>query len=411
MSDTKDPGTYVRKCMVFNCKNKYFFPIVEPTYKNKSFFQFPVKDIERRHKWFKILNLEYTEKQCYLCQDHFNENQFSNTYKNRLLKFAIPSLRSTSQSFEIDSFVDNEPISIDFNNTQHLPPVNLPAINSHEATDPFQSPPLYQAREILELPSSSAETTNLKRKFKSDAKPCQSKTRSRKNFLADLGETRSKNLTPRKRKLYFINKSQNNTIYKLKHRLKNSNDKIKTAYEFSKTRIFRELEQHLDPAVVSFFQSSFANVSVKRHTWTLREKKFRLLTECQQCVENLLSDTVEPQHLFVSFKEYTDTKKRLTYVSKDVSYYLAKIHDCVISILPKYGYISHLRKKIKLILKSHLDFNWFSCAEHKDMIHNKLLDFSIELIIKKFYDDIYRNLKLEKQKALDEKKMRKIRHL
>lgn len=87
----KTPGTYVHGCMVSNCNNRYYFPITDTTYKNKTFFKFPSKDLERRHKWFNIINLEFTEKRSYLCEDHFHEKQFSDTFKKRLLKYAIPS--------------------------------------------------------------------------------------------------------------------------------------------------------------------------------------------------------------------------------------------------------------------------------------------------------------------------------
>ncbi|CAG9771509.1 unnamed protein product [Ceutorhynchus assimilis] len=131
-------------------------------------------------------------------------------------------------------------------------------------------------------------------------------------------------------------------------------------------------------------------------------KKIKLHRECKQCAANLLSETVEPQHMFVLFKEFTDNKKSLFYVTKEISYYLAQIHDCVFYILPKYGYISYLKNKIKIILKSHLDFNWYTCVDHKEIMQSDILVISIELLTKKYYDDISRNFKSDKKNRQDE---------
>lgn len=108
------------------------------------------------------------------------------------------------------------------------------------------------------------------------------------------------------------------------------------------------------------------------------------------------------------FKEFTDFKQRLTYVKKEVTYILMQFHDIITYILPKYGYITNLSKKIKLFLRSYVSFDWFTCVQHIDDVKKLLLDSTIPLIIRKFYDDMHRTLQSNKLKnKYDEKKTKK----
>lgn len=302
----KAPGTYVHGCIIHNCNNRYYFPITDTTYKNKSFFKFPSKDVERRHKWFNILKLEFTNKQSYLCEDHFEETQFSDTYKKRLLKYAVPSATLCFQNSTGQRHQENASFE---EHSGLMPGCSLkdkPSENTEENYFPVSKKPKLFENDLTTMPKINiisniqvcppnlpktenyiainlhpeSNTSKNALTLSSHIEPSMSKTNSiskmkkTKHILATLGETRAKNLTPRKKKLYFVNKTQNNTICKLKHKLKNSKEKLKTAYEFSKNKMFRELEEKLDPAVASFFQNSFANVKHKRPTWTLRDKLY-----------------------------------------------------------------------------------------------------------------------------------------
>lgn len=76
--------------------------------------------------------------------------------------------------------------------------------------------------------------------------------------------------------MYYLNKTQKRTISKLKTKLQNSIDKIKAAYEISKSDMFRSLESNLDPAGISFLKSTLNNCDTKRPTWTEQDKVFSL---------------------------------------------------------------------------------------------------------------------------------------
>lgn len=92
MSNSKSkPSKYVHGCLASYCNNKYFHPVTDPEYTNKKFFRFPDKDLKRRHDWFEIIGIEFTETRCYLCEDHFEETQFTSSLKTKLLNNAVPS--------------------------------------------------------------------------------------------------------------------------------------------------------------------------------------------------------------------------------------------------------------------------------------------------------------------------------
>lgn len=111
---------------------------------------------------------------------------------------------------------------------------------------------------------------------------------------------------------------------------------------------------------------------------------------CELCSKSLLSEDEQVFHTFTSFKEYTDGKKRLHRGTEELLELFILIHDCVISILPNYGHVCHLLKKFKLYFDHHYDFSPFPCPKHL----NNLLEYSIILIIRKYYDDMYRASKL-----------------
>lgn len=127
-------------------------------------------------------------------------------------------------------------------------------------------------------------------------------------------------------------------------------------------------------------------------------KKLKSRNTCEECAANLTTDQLGSEHLFSIFKEYTDNKKRLTYVSKNILLTLGHIHSLITFVLPKYGYISHLSKKVNLLLKEHISFSWYTCDEHANLITSEFLSISTKLIIRKYYDDIYRQFQKDRSK-------------
>lgn len=98
-------GKFQYGCAVPTCQSRYS-RIKDNSYKNKQFFRFP-SDIKRRQEWFKIMGLEFNSKRTYLCGDHFDDRSFTSTLRERLLKFAVPSLEPQIDVFETVSMNQN----------------------------------------------------------------------------------------------------------------------------------------------------------------------------------------------------------------------------------------------------------------------------------------------------------------
>lgn len=256
------PGILVYQCIARNCLNGYFIPITEKNYVNKKFFRFPDVDIERRRKWFEIMNLTYSNKRCYLCEFHFHEKDFTDSNKNRLTKFALP-------------FKITPKINI-LQNIQIVPPKIPLSIAEPNIELNFRLPNTSNIDDHSTIGCSSKFLIKKRPlELSSNVSPI-SKKRKQHFTLSSINERRIKNLTPRKQKMYVFNKKQKNVISKLKKKISLSKQKVKVAYELSKTSLFRDLENNVDPAVVSFFESSFKNVKRKRPSWQPSDKVYAL---------------------------------------------------------------------------------------------------------------------------------------
>jgi hypothetical protein len=112
--------------------------------------------------------------------------------------------------------------------------------------------------------------------------------------------------------------------------------------------------------------------------------------ECPACRISLLVDTPESCHIFTQFKEYDDQKMRLKYVTKELICFVAHIHDMVIFYLKRFGHISNIVQKLRMVVIERTDFNWFQCNTHSSEIRTNLLKTSIHLILYKYLDDVQR---------------------
>lgn len=73
--------------------------------------------------------------------------------------------------------------------------------------------------------------------------------------------------------------------------------------------------------------------------------------------------------MYTQFKEYTEQKKRLFYVTKNITDVLAKVHEIIYILLPVYGHVSHIsKKKIGIFTKDYIDFKWLTCNLHSESI-------------------------------------------
>lgn len=75
------------KCMVPTCDNVYYRPVQQGL--NKHFFRIPDK---KRQQWINILGIVSTHRELRVCEDHFTYDDFTSTLRNRLHKYAMPSV-------------------------------------------------------------------------------------------------------------------------------------------------------------------------------------------------------------------------------------------------------------------------------------------------------------------------------
>lgn len=71
--------------------------------------------------------------------------------------------------------------------------------------------------------------------------------------MQEINESKVKNVSPKKKKLYFINKEENSRIYKLKKALSVRKYKIKRA--LSKTQWFIDFNKKLNPIGMKFLEN------------------------------------------------------------------------------------------------------------------------------------------------------------
>lgn len=79
------------RCSVPRCSSIYYWP-AQPNVKKKRFYRLP-KDDNRRQQWIDILGIPNGPKSVHsmsVCGDHFGEEAFTNTLRDRLNKYAKP---------------------------------------------------------------------------------------------------------------------------------------------------------------------------------------------------------------------------------------------------------------------------------------------------------------------------------
>lgn len=242
-------GKLTYSCAALGCENAYFTKITSHEYKNKSFFRFPDKDPERRQRWFKIMKIPKSDKRVYLCEDHFADTFFHSSLKTKLTHYAVPFKN------KINIISDILLNSSSFHSSQKE---NIDTSNSFisDSTDDIKQ-------------------NNNKRKFASQELQTPKKIKFH-SVLSEINESRVKNLSPRKKKLFDINKMQRRRISKLTTSLRKSKFKVKKAYDLSKTKMFSLLENKMDQAGIAFLKSTINNSLLKRPNWTTQDKVLAL---------------------------------------------------------------------------------------------------------------------------------------
>lgn len=91
-------------------------------------------------------------------------------------------------------------------------------------------------------------------------------------------------------------------------------------------------------------------------------KKINLPPDCTQCAK-IMCSTVQTHHIYTFFKEISEDKTRLHYVSKEFVNYVACLHDTINNILKLHAHINHIRIKMFPVL-NRIDFSNLECKMH-----------------------------------------------
>lgn len=250
-------GKIIYSCVVPGCSVSYYVQTEDANFKNKHIFKAP-KDIIRKQQWIDAINkfaqsnIVNTEKLFRVCENHFVENAFTNTLHDRLSKYAIPTIFQKSE-VQIDTAVTCE----------------VPGSSTLlSATTSIAS----------NMGNQIEERTQLKQK---------------NYILKAIGLKKVSDLSPKKKKLYNINRQQQIKIIKLRKALNQSTNKLKTAIKISTSKYFRDLEKELDPAGIQLLEAQLKNVRRKVPQWSIDNKILALALykrgpRCYRFLQNFL---------------------------------------------------------------------------------------------------------------------------
>lgn len=98
----------------------------------------------------------------------------------------------------------------------------------------------------------------------------------RKSILQRIGEKNVNVLTPKKKILYREYNKEKRVIGKLRKKLFNSRNVIKTLKNVSNTNSFKKIEENFNIVTANFISSQFRNIKMTRPSWTIEDKIFAL---------------------------------------------------------------------------------------------------------------------------------------
>jgi hypothetical protein len=227
------------KCIVPACKSTYIAGAVN----NLHFFAFPFSDIEK-NRWIEAINsFSPTEisadfKTGHICQNHFSNNCFTSTQHSRIHKYVVPTL-----------------FSGDYENVDNVNIFNNPAILSDQS--------ICRKRKRVDsscFPVERLDDTSEPKRHHPAALLPLGASKSGNTMLKKIGCSRIKNLTHRKKKMYYINRSQQQIISKLKFHLRKVTDVKKKVKILAQNKVIQYLEKNFNSVGTEFISSQFKNI-------------------------------------------------------------------------------------------------------------------------------------------------------
>ncbi|KAF5278445.1 hypothetical protein FQA39_LY05934 [Lamprigera yunnana] len=209
----------------------------------------------KRTTLYKLLKgaLVDTHKKMYVCEDHFSDDCWYSSEKKKLKKFAIPSRFSASlTSVKVVSEHDYCLACVS-DVSPHTPNVRQPVKCNNTVDNNCH------AKNITDCLNNSVE----------EVIPEITTKINNGGILRNISATRTSQLSPRKRKMYYMNRTQQSRMLKLKHRLNASRDMCRSLKNCSYVNLLDDISINLNPVGAAFLRSQFENLKKHKPSWSL----------------------------------------------------------------------------------------------------------------------------------------------
>lgn len=314
-------------CQFPNCSNGYYWCKSRlGKVQNKHFYRFPANPVINV-QWKKICNINLTEncRNKYVCEDHFQKEDFVNFTRHALNPLVVPSRLQSDSNFQNDPEIPNycQPLnsvnslaaSNDLNSTSTISPTtadysridsnivseDIPAnLNVEQSLDThIESVNDDSSNNISYTINSNnfgkqdciCEDANCQRDDSDDNDDAivtdnlterneitSILTKRRKTgFLSEAGIS-SKAMTPTKRTMYKIHRRIVTRLSKIKKSLDNKKDALNKLQKLYKDNVFQCIENQLNTVTQNFIDSQLRNVdrTPAGKRWTEEDKTFAL---------------------------------------------------------------------------------------------------------------------------------------
>lgn len=132
---------------------------------------------------------------------------------------------------------------------------------------------------------------------------------------------------------------------------------------------------------------------------------------CKFCKIIMVSNNIEPVHLFNSFKEYNDKKNSLNYVNIEFIQCVETSATVINEYLQKYSHNLEIKKRLLIKLNETIAFNWLDgCQKHKTENIDDIVNCVSAICIKRFCILKNRMFAAEASKNALQRKIKILKH-
>lgn len=323
-------------CQFPNCNNGYYWCKNNlERVQNKHFYRFPTNSAVNI-KWKKICGIKLTEncRNKYVCEDHFQKEDFVNFTKHALNPFVVPSRLQSDSNLLSEVSISSQNKTVNYseqlnstnlitvsndlniisssltNNTSIVNQGTVDNISSKIDSKYIVSKDVFSnlnTEQNLNTHTESVNDDNLNNYLYTHEQDCICenancqrddnsddndtvitdnltecneillKKQRKTGFLTEAGVS-LKAMTPTKRRMYKIHRRTINKLSKVKKSLYNQKDTIKKLKKLNKDNVFQCMENQLNTVTQNFIDSQLRNIdrASTGKKWTDEDKVFAL---------------------------------------------------------------------------------------------------------------------------------------